>query len=127
MRRSLAKCGSPNNSQFHRRLIEEGFRSIIKTALQSTQENGELTITSSQNQLQVVIEINGFSFDDEPPGDSQLFFPFYREPAFDSGVAFPLSQQIISEHGGNVVFKNGCDQLAALVITLPIVTRSTKP
>jgi signal transduction histidine kinase len=49
-----------------------------------------------------------------------MFFPFYREPAFDGGIGIPLSQQIISQHGGNVVIRNGNDQRASLVITLPL-------
>ena len=39
------------------------------------------------------------------------------------GSESPLSQQIIAQHGGNVVIKNGSDQKASLVITLPIPYR----
>jgi signal transduction histidine kinase len=84
---------------------------------------GELTITTSLNHRYVVIEINCFTLDPRPLDKSQLFFPFYREPDFDGGIGIPLSQQIIAQHGGNVVIKNGSDQQVSLVITLPISHR----
>jgi nitrogen-specific signal transduction histidine kinase len=81
---------------------------------------GELTITSGLNHRYVIIEIDGIQLNPGPLNESQMFFPFYREPAFDGGIGIPLSQQIISQHGGNVVIRNGNDQRASLVITLPI-------
>jgi signal transduction histidine kinase len=83
-------------------------------------EGGELTVTTALNRRYVIIEIHGLGIDPQPLDECQLLFPFYREPSFDGGVGIPLSQQIISQHGGNVVIKNGGDQLASLVITLPI-------
>jgi K+-sensing histidine kinase KdpD len=68
----------------------------------------------------VVIEICGWNLNSGPLNKCQLFFPFYREPAFDGGIGIPLSQQIIAQHGGNVVIKNGSDRQASLVITLPM-------
>jgi hypothetical protein len=37
-----------------------------------------------------------------------------------------LSQQIISQHGGNVVIKNGSKQESILMITLPMPRPSSK-
>ena len=109
--------------ELDRHLIEEGFRSIIRTTIRGMEVGGELTITTSLNHRYVVIEISCFTLDPRPLDKSQLFFPFYREPAFDGGIGIPLSQQIIAQHGGNVVIKNGSDQQASLVITLPIPHR----
>ena len=109
--------------ELDRHLIEEGFRSIIRTTIRGMEVGGELTITTSLNHRYVVIEINCFTLDPRPLDKCQLFFPFYREPAFDGGIGIPLSQQIIAQHGGNVVIKNGSDQQASLVITLPISHR----
>ncbi len=106
--------------ELDRHLIEEGLRSIIKTTILGMEGGGELTITSALNHSYVIIEINGIQLNPGPLDESQLFFPFYREPSFDGGIGIPLSQQIISQHGGNVVIKNGNDQRASLVISLPI-------
>ena len=106
--------------ELDRHLIEEGLRSIIKTSLRGMQGGGELTITTTPNHRYVVIEICGLSLNPGPLDKCQLFFPFYREPAFDGGIGIPLSQQIIAQHGGNVVIKNGSDQQKSLVITLPL-------
>ena len=106
--------------ELDRHLIEEGLRSIIKTSLRGMQGGGELTITTSPNHRYVVIEICGLCLNPRPLDKCQLFFPFYREPAFDGGIGIPLSQQIITQHGGNVVIKNGSDQQTSLVITLPM-------
>jgi K+-sensing histidine kinase KdpD len=84
------------------------------------QSGGELTITTAPNHRHVVIEICGWNLNPGPLDKCQLFFPFYREPAFDGGIGIPLSQQIIAQHGGNVVIKNGSDRQASLVITLPM-------
>jgi len=109
-----------------RHLIEEGLRSIIKTSLRGMQGGGELTITTAPNHRHVVIEICGLSLNPGPLDKCQLFFPFYREPAFDGGIGIPLSQQIIAQHGGNVVIKNGSHRQASLVITLPMPRQTSK-
>jgi PAS domain S-box-containing protein len=106
--------------ELDRHLIEEGLRSIIRTTLQSMETGSELTITTSINHHQVAIEISGINLNPQPLDECQLFFPFYREPAFNEGVGIPLSQQIITQHGGSVVFRNGSDQAASLIITLPV-------
>jgi signal transduction histidine kinase len=90
------------------------------------QGGGELTITTAPNHRYVVIEICGLSLNPARLDKSQLLFPFYREPAFDGGIGIPLSQQIIAQHGGNVVIKNGSDRQASLVITLPMPHRTPK-
>ena len=87
---------------------------------------GDLTITSALNHRYVIIEIDGIHLNLGPLDECQMFFPFYREPAFDGGIGIPLSQQIISQHGGNVVIRNGNDQRATLVITLPIPRSSQR-
>jgi len=90
------------------------------------QAGGELTITTAPNHRYVVIEICGLRLNPGPLDKCQLFFPFYREPAFDGGIGIPLSQQIIAQHGGNVVIKNGSNQQASLVITLPMPRQTLK-
>jgi PAS domain S-box-containing protein len=105
--------------ELDRHLMEEGLRSIIRTILQSMEAGGELAINTSLNLHHLVIEIEGVGLKPEPLDERQLFFPFYREPAFAEGIGMPLSQQIIAQHGGNVVFKNGLEQKASLIITLP--------
>ena len=112
--------------ELDRHLIEEGLRSIIKTSLRSMQQGGELTITTAPNHRYVVIEICGWCLNPGSLDRYQLLFPFYREPSFDGGIGIPLSQQIISQHGGNVVIKNGSKQQAILVITLPMPRPSSK-
>jgi PAS domain S-box-containing protein len=103
-----------------RTLIEQALRSIIELALRDLAQGHELNIVTSLNKLHIIIEINGIYVDYEPGEDSQLFFPFYRQPAFGSSFGLPLSQQIITEHGGNVVFRNGFERQPSLLITLPL-------
>ena len=106
--------------ELDRHLVEEGLRSIMRTTIRGMEGGGELTITSALNHRYVIVEIDGIQLSAGPLNECQMFFPFYREPAFDGGIGIPLSQQIISQHGGNVVIKNGNDQRASLIITLPI-------
>ena len=106
--------------ELDRHLIEESLRSIIKTALHSMEAGSELTINTCMNHQHMVIQISGFNLNPEPLDEYQFFLPFYREPAFDGGVGIPLSQQIITQHGGHMVFKNGSDQRTSLIITLPV-------
>ncbi|UCF01297.1 MAG: PAS domain-containing protein [Deltaproteobacteria bacterium] len=106
--------------ELDRHLVEEGLRSIIRTTIRGMGDGGRLTITSALNHRYVIIEIDGIHLNPGPFDECQLFFPFYREPAFDGGIGIPVSQQIISQHGGNVVIRNSNDQHASLIITLPI-------
>ena len=110
--------------ELDRHLVEEALRSIMKTTIRGMEGGGELTITSALNRKYVMIEIDGMHLNPGPLDKSQMYFPFYREPAFDGGIGIPLSQHIISQHGGNVVMRNGNDQRASLLITLPITPSS---
>jgi PAS domain S-box-containing protein len=110
-----------------RHLIEESFRSIIRTATHGMKSGEELTISTSRNHHHVIIEISGIGMNTDPLDECQLLFPFYREPTFDGGVGIPLSQQIITQHGGNVVFKNGGSRQASLIINLPVTTNRREP
>ena len=110
--------------ELDRHLVEEGLRSIMRTTIRGMEGGGELTITSALNRKYVMIEIDGMHLNPGPLDKSQMYFPFYREPAFDGGIGIPLSQHIISQHGGNVVMRNGNDQRASLLITLPIALSS---
>ena len=112
-------CTGIPKIELDRHLMQEGLRSIIRTTLKSMEAGGELIIETSVNHHHLVIEIKGTGLKPEPLDERQLFFPFYREPAFAEGIGIPLSQQIIAQHGGNVVFKNGPGQQSSLVITLP--------
>jgi signal transduction histidine kinase len=112
--------------ELDRHLIEEGLRSIIKTSIRGTQGGEELTITTAPTHRYVIIEICGLRLNQGPLDKCQLFFPFYREPAFDGGIGIPLSQQIIAQHGGSVVIKNGSNRQSCLVITLPMPRRTPK-
>jgi len=111
--------------ELDRHLIEEGLRSIIKTALKGMEPGGELTVSTYPNHRYAKIEIDGFSINSKPLDANQLLFPFYREPAFDGGIGIPLSQQIISQHGGNVVIRDVANHRTSLVITLPVSRGST--
>lgn len=106
--------------ELDRHLIEEGLRSILRTAMRGMAGGGKLIVTTALNRHYAIIEIHGLGLDPQPLDECQLLFPFYREPTFDGGIGIPLSQQIISQHGGNVVIKNSSDQLASLVISLPL-------
>jgi PAS domain S-box-containing protein len=110
--------------ELDRHLIQEGLRSIIKTALRGMESGGELTVATYLNHRYAKIEIDGFTINPKPLDEHQLLFPFYREPAFDGGIGIPLSQHIISQHGGNVVIKDTACQRASLIITLPIARGS---
>ena len=112
--------------ELDRHLVEEGLRSIMRTTIRAMEGGGELTITSGLNHRYVIIEIDGIHLNPGPLDGCQMFFPFYREPAFDGGIGIPLSQQIISQHGGNLVMNNGNDQRASLTITLPIPRSSQR-
>jgi PAS domain S-box-containing protein len=106
--------------EMDRHLMEQGLRSILKSILQEVHTSGELIVSTFCNHRHVTIEIKGFVLSATPTADNQLLFPFYHEPAFDNGFGLPLSQQIITEHGGNVVFKKEYNKPTSLVITLPI-------
>lgn len=110
--------GIPEVSMDHQ-LMEQVIRSLLQSIIPKINAGGELAVTSSHRQHDVIIEMTGDGLDSRPPRDNQLFFPFYRRPVFDNGLELPLSQQIISEHGGNLIFRGGYHNSASLVISLP--------
>jgi len=102
-------------------LMEQALSSVIHRMLRTTQSSGDLCIATFKDKLEAVIEIQSSGWNSAPATESQLFFPFYREATFaNDSVALSLAQQIIAEHGGHMVLRNGSTSPPVLVVTLPI-------
>lgn len=89
--------------------LSEAFQNIIKNCIESTGENGEISISCQDNSIFTEISINdsgsGFEKEDLP----YLFDRFYRGKSSNAsgyGIGLALCKMIITQLGGSITAKN---------------------
>ncbi|MEZ4775137.1 MAG: ATP-binding protein [Bacteroidia bacterium] len=79
-----------------RALMEQAILNIVKNAIESIGENGEINIITRQNPPGLVIEDNGPGISAEQA--RQLFTPFYSSKPRGQGIGLTLVREILSQH-----------------------------
>ncbi|MBI2369515.1 MAG: hypothetical protein HYV08_04640 [Deltaproteobacteria bacterium] len=118
LRRELAPEVGPVRGD--RRQLRQTLLNLIKNAVEAMDAGaGMLTVTSSQAGFWVEIAVAdtgvGIAEKDLP----HIFEPFYTTKDGGTGLGLPLTQQIITEHGGTITVTSQVGQGTRFVISLP--------
>jgi len=108
-------------------LLEQVFINLIVNAIQASDGQCHLTITSYLASNQVVIEFVDDGIGIQNP--ENLFIPFYTTKQSGQGIGLPLCQNIIEQHGGQLTLANRVNHRGAIAnIRLPITAEfNNKP
>ena len=104
--------------------LKQVFLNIIGNAIQSTEDGGTITVSSSQRGDTIVVRIR-----DTGPGIpedvmSKLFVPFFTTRKSGSGLGLAVTRRIIENHGGEISVESKVGEGTVFQVVLPIV-RST--
>ena len=104
--------------------IKQVLINLILNAMQAIGKNGSIIIKTSNNTvnqtlgLLITIEDTGIGI--EPGNFNKIYDLFFTTKADGTGLGLPMSQKIIREHGGSIVFEKEKKEGTLVKVFLPI-------
>jgi signal transduction histidine kinase len=92
---------------------------IIRNALEAMPKGGTLTVRTARGGPDVVLSIRDTGRGMTELARQELFKPFFSTKSGGTGLGLPLTQQIISEHGGRIECQSAEGQGTTFLIYLP--------
>ncbi len=93
---------------------------LIRNALEAMPKGGALTIRTSFEKSTIVLTVADTGKGMTEHEREQIFKPFFSTKVGGTGLGLPLTQQIITEHGGRVQCESVQDRGTTFVIELPV-------
>ena len=108
--------------------LQDVLEKLISNAVKYSPEGGEIELSASLNQEEVVLSVKDQG-KGIPPGDlERVFDRFYRvdnsdtRPSGGTGIGLSLVREIVRAHGGRVWAESTLGQGSAFLIALPAAT-----
>lgn len=96
-------------------LFEQALVNIIKNSIESIEENGEISIATSNSPASIVITDNGRGIDKET--ERHLFSPFFTTKADGQGIGLIFIREVLGNHGCRYSLRTDDDNLTRFTIT----------
>lgn len=96
-------------------LFEQALVNIIKNSIESIEENGEITIATSNSPASIVVTDNGKGIDKET--ERHLFSPFFTTKADGQGIGLIFIREVLGNHGCRYSLRTDDDNLTRFTIT----------
>jgi signal transduction histidine kinase len=92
---------------------------LIRNALEAMPTGGTLTLTTAQKPGHIFLGIadTGKGMNDDEL--QHIYKPFFSTKASGTGLGLPLTQQIVTEHGGRIHCETAPDRGTTFLIELP--------
>mgnify|MGYP001313584511 FL=1 len=95
-------------------LFEQVLLNIIKTSVESIEEDGEITITTNAQKLSLEIADTGKGISKEI--ESKLFNPFFSSKPMGQGLGLLFIREVLSQHNCNFSLRTYEDGLTRFVV-----------
>ena len=99
--------------------LEIVFINLITNAIQSMSNKGEINIRFTDEESQVIIEIQDFGRGIFEEDLSAIFEPLFTTRQVGTGLGLPSCKNIVEKHGGTIEAKSRIGEGATFVIKLP--------
>ena len=115
------KFGNIPNIHCNSRQIGQVFSNILVNAVQATEDNGNITISTSTKDNNVLVRIEDDGKGIDPQDIDDIFNPFFTtKPVGEgTGLGLSISYGIVEKHGGNILVESQKDKGAVFTIVLP--------
>jgi PAS domain S-box-containing protein len=103
----------------HKELLKMALFNILRNAIESTPENGKVTVTTSGDFNSVVLSVSDTGPGIPPEVIDKIFDPSYSEKIYRFGMGLPLIKQIVSEHLGQILVDSEVGKGTSFKVVLP--------
>jgi signal transduction histidine kinase len=101
--------------------LRQAFLNIIRNSIESMENGGTLGIQTDNLDHGMIITITDTGSGIDEKSLDRIFDPFFSTRDGGTGLGLTLTQQIISEHGGNIRCQSEPGQGTTFEITMPYV------
>ena len=102
-----------------RKLIQQILWNIILNGMQAIQISGELIITTSHDNSEIIIHISDNGKGISPETLPHIFEPFYTTKHKGTGLGMTISKRIIEQHKGRILIVSKVNEGTEVTIILP--------
>jgi two-component system sensor histidine kinase HydH len=99
--------------------FKQAVLNLVINALEAMPEGGQLVLGTSVRDGELLVEISDTGSGIPTEIQQDLFKPYFSTKARGTGMGLPLSQKVISQHGGRIELRTG-PQGTTFSITLPL-------
>ncbi len=92
---------------------------LIRNAREAMPQGGNLVICTSREERNIVIAVSDSGCGISPSDMAMLFSPFFTTKSDGMGLGLALSQQIVTDHGGNLVCQSTQGVGTTFTISIP--------
>ena len=93
---------------------------LVRNALEAMPQGGTLTVRTERREGRAVVTISDTGKGMSEEERQQIFKPFFSTKAGGTGLGLPLTQQIVTEHGGTIHCASAPERGTTFVIELPV-------
>lgn len=104
-----------DRTQFRRVLLN-----IIRNAIESMPEGGRLTIWTEKTERSGVINITDTGAGIPEEKVDHIFEPFFTTKTFGTGLGLAITQQIVHEHGGQILCESKVGEGTTFRVEIPL-------
>jgi two-component system, sporulation sensor kinase E len=97
---------------------------LIRNALDAMPDGGTLTVRTGHTRTQVELQVADTGAGMTTEQAQQLFVPFFSTKATGTGLGLAMTQQIITEHSGQIDCASAVDNGTTFTIHLPLLAET---
>jgi len=106
----------------HRQYLEQVLLNLLTNASKFTPEGGKITVSASQDNNSLVIEVTDTGRGIPAEEQELIFQPYYQvDGGRGSGLGLAITKSLVELHGGKIWLKSAAGQGSTFSFSLPLV------
>jgi signal transduction histidine kinase len=101
-------------------LLHRALSNLVLNAMDAMPNGGTLTLRSSHNESNVILEVADTGTGLTPEECERIFTPYYTSKQHGTGLGLAIVQSVVSDHGGRISVRSEPGRGTTFVIELPI-------
>jgi PAS domain S-box-containing protein len=93
---------------------------LVRNAIEAMPNGGVLTVRTERQDDLIVLTVADTGKGMTAEEQAKVFTPFFSTKVGGTGLGLPLTQQIVTEHGGQIRCESGPEQGTSFIIKLPL-------
>jgi PAS domain S-box-containing protein len=100
--------------------LRQAFLNLIKNSAESMPQGGVLSVSTKRSDKKICVHISDTGCGIEESSIDRIFDPFFSTRKGGTGLGLPLTQQIITDHGGQITCRSKPSQGTSFDVELPL-------